>query len=262
MTFDFSGAVAVVTGAGSGIGEACARSFAKRGARVVVTDIDAARAEKVAADLGDPAVARRVDVTSTEDLEAARDLALERFGRVDLVMNNVGLPVFGAVEDIPLEGWERLIDVNVLGMVRSNLVFLPLLIEQGSGHIVNTASIGGLLPYGHDRLPYTTTKHAVVGLTKGLAVHLRAKGIGVSCLCPAQVPTNIAEAVTVYGTPTGMPVSPQFLIVEADVVGEQVADAVEAGRFLILTTPEVAVDLRDQGDDMDAYLEQVIERYT
>jgi NAD(P)-dependent dehydrogenase (short-subunit alcohol dehydrogenase family) len=252
----------VITGAGSGIGAACARSFAKRGASVVVTDIDAERAEKVAAEIGDQAVALRVDVVNIDELEAARDLALERFGRIDLVMNNVGLPIFGAVEDIPLEGWQRQVDVNILGIVRSNLVFLPHLIAQGHGWIVNTASIGGLLPYGHDRLPYVTTKHAVVGMTKGLAVHLRAKNIGVSCLCPAQVPTNIAELVTVYGKPTGVPVSPHFSIVEPEVVGEQVADGVEAGRFLILTAPEVADDLRDQGADMDAYMEQVIIDYT
>ena len=102
----------------------------------------------------------------------------------------------------------------------------------------------------------------MVGLTKGLAVHLRSKGIGVSCLCPAQVPTNIAELITVYGKPTTMPVAPQFSIVEAEVVGEQVADAVEAGRFLILTAPEVVDDLRAQGEDMDAYIEQVIADYT
>jgi NAD(P)-dependent dehydrogenase (short-subunit alcohol dehydrogenase family) len=262
VTIELKDAVAVITGGGSGIGEACARSFAARGARVVVTDIDADRAEKVATEIGQRAAALRCDVTSIADLEAVRDLALDRFGRIDIVMNNVGVPVFGAVEDIPLEGWQRLIDVNLLGMVRSNLVFLPLLIEQGSGHVVNTASIGGLLPYGHDRLPYTTTKHAVVGLTKGLAVHLRSKGIGVSCLCPATVRTNIAEQVTVYGTPTKPPVAPSYPAVDADVVGEQVADAIEAGRFLIYTTPEVADDVRAQGEDMDAYIERVIEEYT
>jgi NAD(P)-dependent dehydrogenase (short-subunit alcohol dehydrogenase family) len=261
VSVNLANTVAVITGAGSGIGEACAHSFAKRGARVVVTDIDAARADLVAGEIGEQAVGLRVDVTSTEDLEAARDLALARFGRVDLVMNNVGLPVLGAVEDIPLEGWQRQIDVNILGMVRSNLVFLPLLIEQGSGHIVNTASMGGLLPYGHDRLPYTTTKHGVVGLTKGLAVHLRAKGIGVSCLCPATVRTNIAELLTIYGTLSKAPVTPNFPWVDADVVGEQVADALEAGRFLILTTPAVTDDLRAQGEDMDAYIERVIEEY-
>jgi NAD(P)-dependent dehydrogenase (short-subunit alcohol dehydrogenase family) len=262
MNFDLSNKVAVVTGAGSGIGAACARSFAKRGAKVVVTDIDPDRAEEVATQIGDDAIAVTCDVAEMADLEAVRDATLERFGQVDLVMNNVGLPIFGAVEDIPMEGWERQVDVNILGIVRSNIVFLPLLIEQGHGWIVNTASAGGLLPYGHDRLPYVTTKHAVVGLTKGLAVHLRSKGIGVSCLCPGQVPTNIQHLVTVYGTPTKMPVAPKFSIVEADVVGEQVADAVEAGRFLILTAPEIADDLRAQADDMDAYLEQVIADYT
>jgi NAD(P)-dependent dehydrogenase (short-subunit alcohol dehydrogenase family) len=262
MNFELSGAVAVVTGAGSGIGAACARSFAERGARVAVTDIDLERAEKVAAEIGDDALALRCDVAQMEDLEAVRDATLERFGRVDLVMNNVGLPIFGAVEDIPLEGWERQVDVNILGIVRSNIVFLPLLIEQGAGWIVNTASAGGLLPYGHDRLPYVTTKHAVVGLTKGLAVHLRAKNIGVTLLCPGQVPTNIAELVTVYGTPTTMPVAPKFSIAEPEAVGEQVADAVEAGRFLVLTAPEIADDLRAQADDMDAYIEQVIADYT
>ena len=109
----------------------------------------------------------------------------QEFGRIDVVMNNVGVLAVGAVEDIPLEAWQRIVDINLMSVVRSNLVFLPLLIEQGSGHVVNTASTAGLLPYGFDRLPYTATKHAVVGLSQSLAVYLRPKGIGVSCLCPA-----------------------------------------------------------------------------
>ena len=176
MSIELSHAVAVVTGAGSGIGEASARSLARRGTGVVVTDIDEHRANVVAADIGDHAVPARCDVTSSDDLEAMRDLALDHFGRVDIVMNNVGVPIFGNVEDIPLEAWQRVIDINVMGIVRSNLVFLPWLLEQGSGHIVNTASIRGLLPYGYDRLPYTATKHAVVGLSKSLAVCLRPQG--------------------------------------------------------------------------------------
>jgi NAD(P)-dependent dehydrogenase (short-subunit alcohol dehydrogenase family) len=258
VSIEFAQAVAVVTGAGSGIGRACAHSFARRGARVVVTDIDADRAVAVAEELGDHGVATRCDVTSLGDLEAARDLALQRFGRVDLVMNNVGVLAVGAVEDIPLEAWQRIIDINLLGVVRSNLVFLPGLLEQGSGHIVNTASTAGLLPYGFDRLPYTATKHAVVGLSESLALYLRPRGIGVSCLCPAGVATNIVEQITFYGEPAP-PRGPAFPVLDAETVGEIVADGVSEGRFLILTAPEAADELREHGADVDAYLARLAE---
>lgn len=258
MAIEWNDTVAVVTGAGSGIGRACAHSFARRGARVVVTDIDADRAATVAREIGDAAVGCRVDVTDQADLEAARDLALERFGSVDLVMNNVGILVMGPVEEIPFDAWQRAVDVNLLGIVRSNLVFLPLMIEQGRGYVVNTASTAGLLPYGFDRLPYTATKRAVVGLSEGLAVALAPQGIQVSCLCPAGVVTNIVEQITVYGTP-GPLRAPTLPIVEADVVGELVADGVRDGRFLILTAPEVADDLRAHAADVDGYLARMIE---
>ena len=258
MTIEWTGTVAVITGAGSGIGRACAHSFVRRGARVVVTDIDAGRADTVAGEIGDAAVACRVDVTSVHDLEAARDVALERFGRVDLVMNNVGILIMGPVEEIPLEAWQRAVDVNLLGIVRSNLVFLPLMIEQGRGYVVNTASTAGLLPYGFDRLPYTATKRAVVGLSEGMRLALAPQGIQVSCLCPAGVITNIVEQITVYGTPTP-PRAPTLPIVEADVVGELVADGVTDGRFLILTAPEVVDDLRAHAADVDGYLDRMAE---
>jgi len=251
-------AVAVITGAGSGIGRATAHSLAARGARVVVTDLDADRAAAVAAEIGPAAVAQRCDVTVDADLVAARDLALERFGRVDVVMNNVGVLAVGRVEDIPLEAWQRSFDVNVMGIVRSNLVFLPLLVAQGSGHVVNTASTAGLLPYGFDRLPYTTTKHAVVGLTEALALALRPQGVGVSCVCPAGVATNIVEQMTFYGeriTPRG----PSLPIVDAAVVGELIADAIEADRFLVLTAPEVLDELRARAADPEAYLRNAAE---
>jgi NAD(P)-dependent dehydrogenase (short-subunit alcohol dehydrogenase family) len=250
---ELAGAVAVVTGAGSGIGRASAHAFTRRGARVVVTDLDGDRAVAVATELGDGAVAAACDVTNLADLETARDVALDRFGRVDLVMNNVGVLAVGKVEDIPLEAWQRIIDINLLGIVRSNLVFLPLLLEQRSGYVVNTASTAGLLPYGFDRLPYTATKHAVVGLSEALALYLRPQGIGVSCLCPAGVATNIVEQITYYGEPHP-PRGPSFAILDADAVGELVAEGVTADRFLILTAPEAADELREHGADLDAYL--------
>jgi NAD(P)-dependent dehydrogenase (short-subunit alcohol dehydrogenase family) len=253
MSLDLNGAVTVITGAGSGIGRAAAHSFARRGARVVVTDVNAERARTVAGELGAAAVAVKCDVTSLADLEGARDAALGRFGRVDLVMNNVGVLAVGPVENIPLEAWQRIVDINLLGVVRSNLVFLPIFLEQERGHIVNTASTAGLLPYGFDRLPYTATKHAVVGLSEALALYLRPRGVGVSCLCPAGVATNIVEQITFYGEPAP-PRGPSFQISEAEAVGELVAEGVAQGRFLILTAPEVEGELRRHGEDIDAYL--------
>jgi NAD(P)-dependent dehydrogenase (short-subunit alcohol dehydrogenase family) len=253
MSVTLDGAVAVLTGAGSGIGAATAHTLADRGTQVVVTDVDADRAASVAEEIGPHAVSARCDVTDLADLEAARDVALARFGRVDIVMNNVGILAVGPVEEIPLEAWQRVIDVNLLGVVRSNLVFLPLLLEQGRGHVVNTASTAGLLPYGFDRLPYTATKHAVVGLSEALALYLRPRGIGVSCLCPAGVATNIVEQITFYGEQKPMAV-PKLPIVEASVVGALVADAIVEDRFLVLTAPEVVDELRARAADHDAYL--------
>ena len=256
---DLDGAAAVVTGAGSGIGRACALSFARRGARVVVSDVSGERANAVANEIvaaGGRAVGRVCDVSDVGDLERLRDTCLEQYGAVDVVMNNVGVIAMGPPESLPLEEWQRVIDINLLGIVRSNLVFLPLLIEQGRGHVVNTASMSGLLAHGYDRLPYVTTKHAVVGMSESLAIYLRPQGIGVTCLCPSGVVTNIIEQITFFGAPSS-PRSPDYPIVEADVVGELVADAIAAGRFLVLTAPGVHDELLERVRDLDAYLDRL-----
>ena len=163
----------------------------------------------------------------------------------------------GPPESLPLEAWQRVLDLNLLSIARSNLVFLPHLIAQGRGHVVNTSSASGLLAYGFDRLPYVASKHAVVGLSEALALYLAPKGIGVTCVCPSGVITNILEQITVYGEATS-PRAPQHPLVEPDAVGELVAEAVAAGTFLVVTAPEIHDELRERAADPEAYMQRMI----
>jgi len=250
------GSVAVITGAGSGIGRASALALARRGAHIVVTDLDEDRASAVASEVaaaGGVSLAMLCDVGDLSSFEEVRERTLERFGRIDIVMNNVGVIAMGSPETLPMQGWERVIDINLLGVVRSNLAFLPHLLSQGSGHIVNTASASGLLAHGFDRLPYVATKHALVGLTESLALYLCPRGIGVTCLCPSGVITNIVEQITTYGE-AGTPRAPNHVVVEASVVGDLVVEAIDDGRFLVLTASEVQDELVMRANDMEAYI--------
>ena len=264
VPMDLQGAAAVLTGAGSGIGRSTALSLAARGASVLVSDLDDARAKETAAlveTAGGAAIAQAADVSDQDDLEALRDRCLDAFGRLDLVMNNVGVLAMGAPEALPLEAWQRVIDLNLLSIARSNLVFLPHLIAQGHGHVVNTASASGLLAYGYDRLPYVATKHAVVGLSEALALYLAPQGVGLTCLCPSGVITNILEQITVYGE-ASTPRAPQHPLVEPAAVGELVVDAVTNGQFLVVTAPEIHDELRERAADPEAYMQRMIGEQT
>jgi NAD(P)-dependent dehydrogenase (short-subunit alcohol dehydrogenase family) len=256
--FDLRDAAAVVTGGGSGIGRAIATEFARRGAQVLVTDVNDERAETVTGEItgeGNRAVWQHLDVTQGDDFVAARTRCLDEFGRVDVVVNNVGTMVGGRPEQIPAHEWARLLDVNLLGIVRSNEVFLPGLMEQGHGHVVNTASTNGIIVYSYDRTPYAASKAAVMMLSQQLFVYLRPYGVGVSCLCPAGVLTNIVEHMRPVGEQLPLR-APHLPLVEAHVAGTNVADAVEARSFLVLTAEEVRDELRRKGDDLDAYLRE------
>jgi NAD(P)-dependent dehydrogenase (short-subunit alcohol dehydrogenase family) len=260
---ELDGSVVAITGGGSGIGRAIARSFAARGARIVASDIDLARAEETAALVeaaGGDATALRVDVADQRDLEALRDACTNRFGRVDVVVNNVGVLAMGPPEALPVEAWQRVFDLNILGVARSNALFLPLLLEQGRGHVVNTASASGLLAYGFDRLPYVASKHALVGISEALALYLGPRGIGVTCICPSGVATNILEQITTYGSTAATPRAPEHPIVDPDEVGELAADAVAAGRFLVVTAPEIQSELIERATDIEGYLGRRIAR--
>ena len=236
------GAVSVISGAGSGIGRATARSLARRGSAVVVSDLDEQRAAAVANEIeasGGRATSARCDVSSDDDVAALADTALATFGRVDIVMSNVGVIAKGLPLDIPMEAWSSIIDVNLLGTVRVVRAFLPQLLEQGSGHVVTTGSTAGLFPYAFDRLPYAATKAAVVTLTESLALYLRPRGIGVTCFCPAGVITNIVEQIREYGPPTPVQ-APQVPLITAEDAGELVVQGILDDRLLVVSSAEVA----------------------
>jgi NAD(P)-dependent dehydrogenase (short-subunit alcohol dehydrogenase family) len=256
------GKVAIVTGGGSGIGRGTALALATSGATVAVADIDGGRASAVAAEAttaGGAAIGLRLDVNSQADFDAARDQLVERFGRVDIVMNNVGVIAAGLPEHIPISEWERVISTNLLSLVRSNGAFLPLLLAQGSGHIVNTASTAGLFAYAYERLPYSATKGAIIAVSEALALYLRPQGIGVTCLCPGPVATNIGEQVVFSGPPVQLR-SPGIGLVPVapEVVGQQVCNAILEDRFLLLTHPQLQEVLITRAQNPEGFVARQI----
>jgi NAD(P)-dependent dehydrogenase (short-subunit alcohol dehydrogenase family) len=172
---------------------------------------------------------------------------------IEILMNNVGVIMLGAPENIPMHAWQRTFDTNVLSIARSLRTFLPGLLEQGRGHIVNTASTSALWAYGHDRIPYAASKAAVIALSESLALYTRPLGVGVTCLCPGPVRTNIAEQVRVFGE-VGPIHAPALPIIEPDEVGLQVVDAIRDDTFFVPTHSEVRDIVRRRAEDIDAFL--------
>jgi 2-keto-3-deoxy-L-fuconate dehydrogenase len=182
MAGDFQGLVAIVTGGGSGIGLATARLLGARGARVAVLDLDPAAA---AAEGAVPLVA---DVTDEDSVGAAVAAAVGRFGGVDVLVNNAGIGAVGTVEDNPYEEWRRVLDTNLLGVVRTSRAALPHLRRSASAAIVNTCSIAATagLP---NRALYSATKGALLSLTLAMAADHVREGIRVNCVAPGTVDT-------------------------------------------------------------------------
>lgn len=192
MKTRFEGAIAIVTGGGSGIGEALAAGLTARGARVIVADIDGARAEAVLG-RGDAIEAVPLDVTNEKALTAFVDAVAARHGRLDYLFNNAGISVTGDARDLELDHWRRVLDVNLMGVLYGTHAAYRIMAKQGSGHIVNIASLAGLIPFPTN-VPYATSKHAVVGLSLSLRSEGEALGVKVSAVCPGFIQSNIFKA--------------------------------------------------------------------
>ena len=192
------GKTAVVTGAASGMGRAFAERFARAGMKVVLADVEAPRLDEAVDSIvatGAEAIGVVTDVTDGSAVDRLRDAAIERFGRVHVLCNNAGVAGIGPSggKFVNEAEWRWVLEVNLWGVIHGHRAFLPHLVEHGDGHIVNTASMAGHFP-GHSA--YSASKWAVVAITEGLYQQLRTEGstVGVSCLCPGWVATNIGDS--------------------------------------------------------------------
>ncbi len=198
------GKVAIVTGAGSGIGEATALTFAKEGARVTVADVvDSAgndTVEQIRAAGGD-GVYVHADVTSATEIQSMVKATIDNYGRLDVLFNNAGIAMRLAVADLPEEDWDRCIDINLKGAYLGSKYAIPAMISNGGGSIINTASIYGIVG-GLNRAAYVASKGGIVNLTRGMALDYANNNIRVNCICPGFTDTpiikNIVETPTKY----------------------------------------------------------------
>jgi NAD(P)-dependent dehydrogenase (short-subunit alcohol dehydrogenase family) len=260
---ELDGKVAVITGGASGIGLALARATAAAGCKVVLADIETNALAAAAASLPESAEALTVecDVSDPAQVDALRDAAVDRFGTVHLVCNNAGVSAGGPVWTHTPEDWDWVLGVNLFGVVNGIRSFVPLLIEQGEGHVVNTASMAGLTSPPFMSI-YNVSKHGVVTLSETLFADLAltgASGVGVSVLCPGWVRTRIHEAdrnrpgisnqeleenAGFRGIVAGLIDSG----LEPDDVAAQVLDAVRERRFYVLTHPDWNGQITDRVD--------------
>ncbi|MDR7415152.1 MAG: glucose 1-dehydrogenase [Armatimonadota bacterium] len=195
---DFTGKVAVVTGGGSGIGRAICQEFARAGARVVCVDLDPRGGEETVAQIrreDGEAIFVQADVTRSEDVQRYVREAVERFGRIDAFANNAGWEgAFAPIVELPEEQFDRIMAINVRGVFLGLKYVLPVMIQQRSGAVVNTASIAAY--YGSPTMVgYSASKHAVVGLTQTAALEVARFGVRVNAIAPGPVDTRLYRAI-------------------------------------------------------------------
>ncbi len=251
----YRGRVAIVTGAASGIGTALAGALARRGATVVLADIDEGGA-KAAADAlaaGPPGRVSGValDVTDAEAVASLVGRVAQDHGHLDFLFNNAGIAVAGPVRELTLAHWNRTIDVNLRGVIHGVVAAYPIMIRQGHGHIVNTASLAGLLP-APMLTPYGMTKHGVVSLSESLRMEAVEHGVRVTVVCPGVIDTPLLDK----GNPPDLPPvthSPHARTLLTKMVGraypaaslaEDVLDGVARNRAMIVTPRHARIPWR------------------
>ena len=197
----FQGAVAIISGGASGIGRSLGMLLASRGAHVILADLQTELAEEVADGIrssGGMASVAELDVTDFEATNQLVQRTVSEHGRLDYIFNNAGIGIGGVVRLYEIDDWYRVLDINLRGVVNGVQAAYPVMCEQGFGHIVNTASMAGLIP-SPSIVSYATSKHAVVGLSLSLRIEAEAHGVRVTALCPGVIRTAILDGGGKFG---------------------------------------------------------------
>ncbi len=233
----FRDKVVIVTGGASGIGRALCQELGQGGAVVVVSDVNDQGAKEVAAGItsaGGRARARRLDVTRVEDVQGLVDEVASEYGRLDYMFNNAGIAIAGDAHDMNLEHWQRIIDVNLKGVLYGTRAAYQLMVRQGFGHIVNTASIAGLMS-APTMVSYTASKYAVVGLSTALRIEAADLGVKVSVVCPGYVRTGLFEAtIALKATPEDVFGLLPFKLMDVTLAARAILRGVAANRSIII----------------------------
>jgi NAD(P)-dependent dehydrogenase (short-subunit alcohol dehydrogenase family) len=229
----------VITGASSGLGKATALAFARRGWQIAVADINQERGDEAVEEikaLGSQAFFQHCNVTKSEDIQALHDRCLEEWPQIDVLINNAGIvSALGAIDKVPMVEWQRAMDINLMGVVRGCSIFARTFKEQGAGHIVNIASIAGLIT-----IPgmgsYSASKAAVVSVSEMLRAELKHKNIGVTVVCPSLFRTNLSESLmnAKEGQQEVIDQQMEKSSMTAEDIAEKIVSAVKSNQFMLL----------------------------
>ena len=235
-SMDVSGKVVLVTGGGGGIGSGIAEAFAEAGARVAITDINLDYAKAEAERIGHGAIALHQDVTSPDSWAAVKAAVEAQLGKVDVVCNNAGVALpFKPMEEVALAEFERTMDINVKGVFLGCNTFVPEMKARGSGHVVNTSSVNGVLPHGTFAV-YSASKFAVTGLSEALAQELAPHGVGLSILYPGYTRSRMSEG-QVPDLPPEVMAALKARMMEPIWLGRAVVKAVQENLLHIIPHP-------------------------
>ena len=261
---EFKEKVAVITGGASGIGRATALALAKMGTDIVIVDVNQQRMAETRKEI--ETLGRRVqtiqcDVARYDDVTSMAEQAMAFTGRVDILMNNAGVMLRGFIDTLEPTDWAWILGVNLYGVIHCCRAFLPHMLERGTGYIINTSSIGGLIGGQPNSIGYSTSKFAVTGFSEVLYKYLKPKGIGVSLLCPGLIRTNLPESIRYVGDNLKAlgaikEIAKEPGVMEPEEVAQMVIDAMDRNKFLILTHPARFHNMMEmRAKDVQGFLE-------